>query len=218
MNHRSATNCAFSGWLGLIHKRWGAIAAQVLGVLVLTGCSTPASTALPPSVAPDQQTLSIGDVIKISFPGTPGMAEDTQTIRRDGRVNLTLIGEVKAADKTPKEFEKELVQAYSSQLKSNEVKVTLVSSSFSVFVTGAVMKPGKVAAERVLTALDAIMEAGGFDQSRANMKTVRVVRQEGGQLKNFVLNMKAVLEGAQNEPFYLKPHDVVYVPEKVSWF
>ena len=218
MNHSFVANRTSSGRLGLIRKQWAAVVAPMMAIAVLAGCSTPATTALPPSVAPDQQTLNIGDVIKISFPGTPGMAEDNQTIRRDGRVNLTIIGEVKAVDKTPKEFEKELVEAYSSQLKSKEVKVTVVASSFSVFVTGAVMKPGKVAAERVLTALDAIMEAGGFDQSRANMKTVRVVRQEGGQMKSFVLNMKAVLEGAQNEPFYLKPHDVVYVPEKVSWF
>jgi hypothetical protein len=62
------------------------------------------------------------------------------------------------------------------------------------------------------------MEAGGFDETKANKKTVRVIRQEGGQVKNYYVNMKEVLEGAQTEPFYLKAHDVVYVPEKISWF
>jgi hypothetical protein len=32
------------------------------------------------------------------------------------------------------------------------------------------------------------------------------------------LNLKLVLEGKQNEQFNLKPSDIVYVPEKFSWF
>ena len=200
------------------HRWWsGFLAAMVAATLVFSGCSTPQSSALPANVVPDVQTLSVGDQIKISFPGTPSL-DTQQTIRRDGRINLTIIGEVKAADKTPAELEKELATAYASQLTSKEIKVTVISSSFAVFVTGAVMKPGKIASERVLTLLDAIMEAGGFDNARANMKTVRVIRQEAGQMKNYVINMKAVLEGGQTEPFYLKAHDVVYVPEKISWF
>ena len=195
----------------------GVIAFWIAATLALSGCSTPPSSALPANVVPDVQTLSVGDQIKISFPGTPNL-DTQQTIRRDGRINLTIIGEVKAADKTPAQLEKELVEAYSSQLTSKEIKVTVVSSSFSAFVTGAVMKPGKITSERVLTLLDAIMEAGGFDNARANMKAVRVIRQEEGQMKNYLVNMKAVLEGGKTEPFYLKPHDVVYVPEKISWF
>ena len=41
------------------------------------------------------------------------------------------------------------------------------------------------------------MEAGGFDETRANMKAVRVIRQEGSQVKNYYVNMKALLEGVQ---------------------
>ena len=146
------------------------------------------------------------------------MREEQQQIRRDGKINLTIIGEVKATDKTPAQLENELVQAYASQLTSKEIKVTVVSSAFAVYVGGAVLKPGKIMPERALTVLDAIMEAGGFDETKANKKTVRVIRQEGGQVKNYYVNMKEVLEGAQTEPFYLKAHDVVYVPEKISWF
>jgi hypothetical protein len=45
-----------------------------------------------------------------------------------------------------------------------------------------------------------------------------VIRQEGNQVKTYYVDMKAVLNGMQNEPFFLKAHDVVYVPEKISWF
>ena len=70
----------------------------------------------------------------------------------------------------------------------------------------------------VLTAFDAIMEAGGFDNARANAKEVRVIRQEDGQTKTYTINLKAILDGAAGEPFYLKAHDVIFVPEKISWF
>jgi polysaccharide export outer membrane protein len=129
-----------------------------------------------------------------------------------------MIGEVKVIDKTPADLEKELVQAYASQLISKEIKVTVISSSFAVFVTGAVVKPGKIAPDRVLTAFDAIMEAGGFDLARADTKKVRVIRQEDGKTKTYGLNFKAVLDGAPAEVFYLKSNDVIFVPEKISWF
>jgi polysaccharide export outer membrane protein len=187
--------------------------------LLFAGCSSrPPAAGVPATVPIDVQTLNAGDVIKISFPGTPSMKEETQQIRRDGKVNLTIIGEVKATDKTPAQLEEELVKAYATQLTSKEIKVTVVSSAFAVYVGGAVMKPGKIMPERALTVLDAVMEAGGFDETRANKKTVRVIRQEGGQVKTYYVNMKQILEGAQSEPFYLKAHDVVYVPEKISWF
>ena len=181
-------------------------------------CVSPSALTPPPArTAPDVQTLNPGDVVKISFPGAQNL-DTTQQIRRDGRINLYMIGEIKAADKSPADFEKELVQAYSSQLVSKEIKVTVITSSFAVFVTGAVVKPGKIMPDRALTAFDAIMEAGGFDSAKANAKEVRVIRQEDGQTKTYTLNLKAVLDGASGEPFYLKSHDVIYVPEKISWF
>lgn len=202
------------------HRGGTAVVALLAAVTVLfSGCnSTPKSSGVPAPVATDVQMLSEGDVIKIAFPGTPSMLPETQQIRRDGKLNLAIIGEIKATDKTPAQLEDELVKAYSPQLTSKEVKVTVVSSAFAVYVGGAVLKPGKIMPERALTALDAIMEAGGFDHTRANMKAVRVIRQEEGVVKNYYVNMKEVLEGADTKPFYLKSHDVVFVPEKISWF
>lgn len=219
MNPRSGAICPRSDLTAVNRIGSSAIAALFGLALVFSGCSsTPPSAGMPVSVPVDVQTLSAGDIIKISYPGTPAIPETEQQIRRDGRINLTLIGEVKAADKTPGDLEKELIQAYSSQLTAKEVKVTVVSSAFAVYVGGAVLKPGKIMPPRALTVLDAIMEAGGFDESRANKKEVRVIRQEGNQVKTYYVNMKEVLNGLQKEPFYLKAHDTVYVPEKISWF
>jgi polysaccharide export outer membrane protein len=183
----------------------------------LAGCATagvPKASAIPVT---ESQTLRAGDVVKISFPRTPSL-DTVQQIRRDGRINLHLVGEITAVDLTPTALEGQLLDRYASQLVSREVRVSVVSSSFAVFVTGAVLRPGKLTPERTLTAFEAIMEAGGFDATRANTKAVTVIRNEGGATKNFTLNLKAVLDGQKNEPFYLRANDVVYVPEKFSWF
>jgi polysaccharide export outer membrane protein len=201
-------------------------AALGLGLLTaVTGCRTPDSAAPVEQVRnqpeaskpPEVQTVREGDVLKISFPGAPNL-DTTQQIRRDGRITLSMVGEVMAAGLTPTELEKELIKLYSSQLLSKEVTVTVISSSFVVFVTGAVLRPGKIVSDHSISAFEAIMEAGGFDNARADLKAVVVIRQEGGQTKKYSVNLRLVLEGKQSEPFYLKPFDIIYVPVKFSWF
>ncbi len=204
-------------------SRGRAVGAVLVALAVFaSGCqSGPFARKQPPKpeteVKIPAQTLGPGDVIKISFPGAPNL-ESTQPIRRDGRINLVMVGEVVAAEKTPSQLETELVQLFSTQLVSKEIKVTVVSSSFAVFVIGAVLKPGKISPDRAITAFDAVMEAGGFDTAKADMKAVRVIRSEGGKTLNFTLNLKAILDGKPAEPFFLKAHDTVYVPEKFVWF
>jgi len=188
-------------------------------VAAITGCQ---ETAVPTPIAqfnnqPEVLTIREGDGLKITFPSAPNL-DTTQQVRRDGRVTLAMVGEVMAAGLTPGGLEQELVKLYSSQLVSKEVSVTVVSSSFSVFVSGAVIRPGKISSDHPLSALEAVMEAGGFDNAKANMRAVVVTRQEAGQYKNYVLDLKLVLDGKQTQPFLLRPSDIVNVPEKYSWF
>lgn len=189
----------------------------------LSGCENAPTAAvigsgrIETSKEADVLVLQQGDEVKISFPGAPNL-DTTQKVRTDGRITLAMVGEVMASGMTPAALEKRLLELYSSQLVSKEVTVTVVSSTFTVFVTGAVLKPGKVISDHPLSALEAVMEAGGFDASKADMQAVRVVRVQDGSTKNFVVNLKSALEGGQSEPFYLKRSDIVFVPEKFSWF
>src|ERR1044071_4027339 len=171
----------------------------------------------PKAAKSDSIVLREGDVVKITFPGAPNL-NTTQAIRRDGKIALQLVGEVKAAGMTPTDMEKELLKLYAPQLQTKEVSVTVESSAFPVYVTGAVLRPGKIMSDRPLTALEAIMEAGGFDYAKANLKKVSVVRHENDRTDHFTLNLKGVLQGEKSEQFNLKPSDIVYVPERFSWF
>ncbi|MCX6908622.1 MAG: polysaccharide biosynthesis/export family protein [Verrucomicrobia bacterium] len=190
----------------------GAIMAAV------TGCESPQPTVISQvSSYVGALKLREGDTIKIAFPGTPSL-DTTQQIRRDGKVALALIGEVKAAGLTPTEFEKNLVKLYASEIVSKEVNVTVVSSNLPVYVNGAVLRPGKILSDHPLTALEAIMECGGFDFGKANPAAVTVIRYEDNQVKNYSLNLKLALEGQQVDPFYMRANDIIYVPERFAWF
>ena len=171
----------------------------------------------PATVSPATFNLREGDILKISFPGSPNL-NTTQPIRTDGKISLRLVGEIQAAGMAPADLQKKLMDLYAPQLVSKEVTVEVQNSSFPVYVTGAVLRPGKISSDHPITALEAIMEAGGFDYIKANLKDVTVIRQEGDQTRKYILNLKQVMEGKVSTPFYLKPADIIYVPEKFSWF
>jgi polysaccharide export outer membrane protein len=155
--------------------------------------------------------------VRILFPGADNLNK-IALIRRDGRVTLPLIGEFTASGLTPKEMEKKLLELYGPQLQIKEVSVSVESSAFPVYVTGAVLRPGKILSDRPLSALEAIMEAGGFDYTRANLKAVRVLRTHDGRTDHYNLNLKKILQGQEGEQFMLKPSDILYVPEKFNLF
>ncbi|MCB1126262.1 MAG: polysaccharide biosynthesis/export family protein, partial [Verrucomicrobiae bacterium] len=162
-------------------------------------------------------TLREGDIISLVFPGSPDL-NTTQQIRRDGKINLSMVGDIQAAGLAPTAVEKAVLAAYGNQLVSAEVTVTLQSAAFSVFVTGMVVRPGKVTLDRPMTLIEAIMEAGGFDYQRANLKAVRVMRRDGDRIQNHTVNLKPALKGEACPAFYLRPFDIVYVPERFSLF
>lgn len=193
--------------------------ALVVTVLLLTatGCQTTDPKPRPTSPHSDALILREGDVLKITFPGSPNL-DTGQTIRRDGKITLQLAGEITATGMSPSDLEKEIAKAYGSQLISKEVTVTVLASSIPIFVTGSVLSPHKVVSDHPITALEAIMEAGGPDYAKANMKIVRVIRYENGRAHTYILNLKEVLGGKQVDPFYLQPFDIIYVPERFSMF
>ncbi len=205
----------------LFAPRTPALAALLLAAaLVFTGCTTnpvPDAAATPAKVHAELIILREGDALKISFPGSPNL-DTTQQIRRDGKITLPLVGEVDAAGQTPDALREKLVALYAPQIASKEVNVLVQSSAFPIFVNGAVVHPGKIQSDHPITALEAVMEAGGFDYNRADLKNVKIIRNENGVMRNIKLNLKNVMDGKEEQPFYLKPSDIVYVPERFQMF
>ncbi len=192
-------------------------------LFVLSGCQTNQFKDAPGKIVSEQPHLDTiilreGDVVKINIPDSPNL-ETSQSIRRDGRITLPLVGDVVAVGITADQLQQNLIKLYSSQISSKELTVTVVSSSIPVFVTGAVLRPGKVSFDPPIMPLEAIMEAGGFDMTKADMKNVKVMRyNKEGRVENYYFNLRSLMQGKQIETFYLKPFDIIYVPEKFNWF
>jgi polysaccharide export outer membrane protein len=192
-----------------------AFAALLLGLFISVGSAQETESS---SNANSQKAAVLieGDVILISFPAAPDL-NTSQKIRRDGRITLPLIGEVEVSGLTPTELETALLALYDKQLVTKEVSVTVTSSSWTFYVNGAVLSPGKQVSDRRLTALEAIMEAGGPSPS-ANLKKVTIIRQEGDKRTTHKLNMKDVLAGKKKNVFYIQPSDIITIPEKFVIF
>jgi polysaccharide export outer membrane protein len=193
-------------------------------MFAISGCQTDQFQNIPQpnpgsskSPAAQSMVLREGDTLTISIPSSPTL-DTTQQIRTDGKIVLPLIGEVAASGKTPEDLQNELLKLYQPQVSAKQVIVTVQSPSIPVYVTGAVIRPGPVSVNHPISALDAVMEAGGFDYTRANLKAVIVVRQEKDRTVRYRLDLKKVLAGSVGAPFYLEPFDIVYVPERFTWY
>jgi polysaccharide biosynthesis/export protein len=169
------------------------------------------------SSQPQPTILRQGDVVKITFPGSQNLNE-TEQVRLDGKISLALVGDVQAAGLTPDQLQQNLIKLYAPQISASDVTVAIESSSFPIYVTGCVLAPGRVLSNQPITALEAVMEAGGFDYSRANLRRVHVIRRENDTSQSYVLNLKSVLKGDDKNDFFLQPDDIIYVPEKFAWF
>ena len=189
------------------------VAALLVVVMALSGAGCQTPTSLPKQLTGQSSgVLAPGDVLKLTFSGAPDLSQ-VQRIRSDGKVSLPQIGQVEAAGKRLGEFQEDLSRLYKSKLTNTEVVVALESSSIPVYVSGAVNKPGKVALERPMTVLEAIMEAGG-PSNLASLKKVVVIRNSGGKHFTQTFDLSPALRGQATPAFYLRPYDMINVPER----
>ena len=115
--------------------------ALVVCVLCVAACQSPLPPLPNPPGPKTAVRLSPGDVIKVSY-ADETHPDQTQKIRRDGKISLPLLGEVTAAGKRVIDLQHELVRRYDEHLDNNEVLVTLENGTATVIVSGFANKTG----------------------------------------------------------------------------
>lgn len=211
------------------HTQFGRLALLFLSALcslLIAGCqSSPRFTDVSDItrsatnvVHTESIVLREGDVLKIAFPSAPNLNTASIPIMRDGTMTLPLVGVVRAAGKTPAELQDELVKLYSGQIESKQITVELISLRFPIFVTGSVLRPAKYEFDHPVTALEAIMEAGGPDYTKANLRSVTILRRQSGHIVHYGVNLRDVISGKGDDQFYMKPGDIIFVRERFTWF
>src|SRR2546428_779958 len=137
-----------------------AAAMAVIATLFTIGCRSAGPYPKDAMIPSRPVRLAPGDIVKLTFAGALEWNQ-SQTIRADGKLSLPQIGEVRAAGKLLPQFQSELEGLYEPELTNNNVLVTLENGVMSVYVSGAVNKPGKISFNRPMTVLQVIGEAGG---------------------------------------------------------
>ena len=193
---------------------FGVYAFLVFVALACGGCQSPLPPLPNPPGPRTAVRLSPGDVIKVSY-ADESIPDQTQKIRRDGKVSLPLIGEVTAAGKRVIDFQHEVASRYEGKLENNEVLVTLEDGRATVIVSGFVNKPGPINFDRPTTVYQAIMGAGGVSDY-GSASSVHLTRIINGVQRTETINLRPTIHGKPTEPKYVQDGDVIYIAR--SWF
>ena len=163
-----------------------AIAVCWAGMLFLFPSCTTTPKAYPAAQPVSRLILAPGDQLEIKFAYSQEFNE-IQTVRPDGKIAMQFVGEVAAAGKTPVELRDELMQLFAQHLKYPQLAIfvrTLMDNR--VYVGGEVTKPGLLEMPGRLTALEAIMMAGGFKMESAGVNNIVVIRQYEGKYQGHI--------------------------------
>lgn len=175
------------------------------------------TSELPESSAQEtnnEYLLESGDVMDIKFYYNPELNESVP-IRPDGNISLQLVGEIAAAQLTPAELTKVLVEKYKKLLLNPEIIVIVKGfGGHNVYTGGEVIAPGEIPLVGNMTALQAILKAGGFTETAHRGSVIVISKGPEGVPISRKVDLDAVISGDDHgKDVFLNPFDVVYVPK-----
>lgn len=99
--------------------------------------------------------------------------------------------------------------AYNIRMKKGDIVFIPDSSDTSVYVLGAVTKPGSYRLTPRMTVLDALAQAGGATE---NAEAARIGVYRAGAKQVEIIDMAALIDPARKVNYSLEDGDVVFVP------
>jgi polysaccharide export outer membrane protein len=165
------------------------------------------------TVTEDRYRLQPGDVIDVQFRYTPEFNQ-TVTVQPDGYISLEIGGDLKVAGSTVEETREAILKQANKRLQDPVATIVLKEFQKPYFVvSGEVAQPGKIEMRQKVTALQAIMLAGGMKESAKSSQIIvfRAINSDLAEVK--VLNLKSISRTSDLEnDLTLQAGDMVYVP------
>jgi len=154
-----------------------------------------------------------GDVLEVQYRYSPEFNQ-TMTIQPDGYVSLQVGGDVKVAGKNVEQVRQLILQKAGERLQDPEAVVFLKEFQKPYFVVaGEVVQPGKIEMRERITAIQAIMLAGGLKETARSSQILlfRKINSDIAEVK--VLNFKKIKRTSDLEnDLTLQPGDMLLVP------
>ena len=170
------------------------------------------------TVTEERYRLQPGDVFEVQYRYSPEFNQ-TVTVQPDGYVSLEVGGDLKVAGLTIEQARLAILKKASVRLQDPVATLVLKEFQKPYFViAGEVSLPGKIEMRERVTALQAIMLAGGMkDGARSSQVVVfRRINTDTAEVK--LLNLKSIRRTVDLEnDLTLQPGDMVFVPrDKIS--
>jgi polysaccharide export outer membrane protein len=184
----------------------------VLWLLYLSAMSEMASaqTAAAPTATADY-ILHLGDDLDIRAYNMPELDASVR-IRPDGKISVLLLNDVSAAGLTPQQLAEFLVEGFTKHFRNPKITVIVKSfASQNVFVGGEVALPSSLPLRGELTAVQAVVQAGGIKDASGSDEVTIVHKTEAGQQPSTeTVSVHDVVSGRRADTV-LKPSDVIFV-------
>jgi len=184
----------------------------------LGGCAyklPPYDYAREPDPRKDEFKVGPSDVLRVTVWRNPDLSGDA-IVRPDGTISLPLIGDLKAAGRTPTEIRTDIANRLKAYIKDESATVTVaisVLNSYRFVVSGNVEHPGAFAANHFVTVSEAIAMTGGPNRFASPIETVIIRADASGKTKRIPIDYPSILDGKHPEhDLALLPGDLIYVP------
>ena len=170
------------------------------------------------TVTEERYRLQPGDVLEIQYRYSPEFNQ-TVTVQPDGYITLEVGGDLKVAGMTVDQTRQAILKKASARLQDPIATIILKEFQKPYFVVaGEVAQPGKIEMRERVTAIQAIMLAGGMKESAKSSQVVvfRKINSDIAEVK--LLNLKTIRRTSDLEnDLTLQPGDMVFVPrDKIS--
>jgi polysaccharide export outer membrane protein len=194
-----------------------ALLVVVAGTLAACPTKTPYyDYSKEPTLENLEYEIGVSDGLQITVWKNPDLSTNA-VVRPDGTITMPLIGDIKAAGRTPSELRAEVTTRMGQFIKDDAAVVTVAVTSFQSYrftVSGNVEHAGVFNSVHYVTVGEAIALAGGPSKF-ADKAGVVIIRRDRktGQFRRIPINYNDIQNGRRPEMnVVLLPGDTVYVP------
>ena len=194
--------------------------AWLVVVVVVAAAGCPAKLpyynyAAEPDPRKAEYVLGASDVLRVTVWHNPDLSGEV-VVRPDGTISMPLVGDLRAAGRTPSALRDELTQRLAKFIKDEAATVTVAVSainSYRFVVSGNVERGGSFSSNHFVTVTEAISLAGGPNRYATAEQTVIIRTDPARGVRRIPIDYPSILKGTHPEhDLPILAGDTIYVP------